>query len=145
VRRVVKFTDQDAFVTSVRQVLRDVIDRMNDPDVELVRPVTFGIRRWRMPVVLFLIVDKDWQFTRRMNQIAERHRCQRDPSDEMRIRPERIWLIIHERHVWCAGKDDRVTCPGFLQCVVMPRLHGLHVRRVKLAAFLVVHAHGPAS
>ena len=74
---VVDLADENALVAILRQMLCDIVDRVHNPNIEMIGPVPLGIGWWRMPVILFLVIDQHGQFTRRMNQVTIRCRCQR--------------------------------------------------------------------
>ena len=99
----------------------DVIQRVYDAHVEIVRPVTIRVGWRRVPVVLLLVIDEDRLFAGGVDQVAERVFGQRQPADEMRIRLERIVVVVEEDELRRAGEDDGVPGTGDFQPSSIPR------------------------
>ena len=144
-RFIANVANKDAFVASLRQVPGDVVYRVHDSNIKMIGPVTLRVGRWRVPVILLLIIDKNGHFAWRMNQVAKGCRRQRQPTHEVRIGFERIVGVIQKHELWRTGKYDGVASARYLKRMVVPRLDRLDMRRVKLAQLCTVAAHGLAS
>jgi hypothetical protein len=67
--RVVNLADHHTAVTILRQVSSDSFEIVDYTDVELRRPVAVGLTRHRVPVIVRLIVNKDWCLARRVDDV----------------------------------------------------------------------------
>ena len=66
---IIQLADDDGFFAFVGQVSGNVIDRVHDSNIKLVRPITVG-RAWNdVPVVVWLVVDKDRRLARRVYDV----------------------------------------------------------------------------
>ena len=77
-----------------------------DADVEVLRPVTLGIARRLVPIVLDLLVDEHRPLARHEPQERARRLRQRHPGLEVRLDAERVGLIVAEHDPLVAGEDD---------------------------------------
>ena len=65
-------------------------------DGEVVGPPGLGVGRRQVPVVIRLVVDQPWFFARNDHQHAVRMLRQRQPCQEIRVRPERVFVVVLE-------------------------------------------------
>ena len=109
------------------KVRRQVFDRMHDADVEMIGPVAFGRTGHDVPIVAGLKVDEDRGLAGRVHDVGKRQVGQRCPADEMRVRLERVVIVVQERNLGSAGVDNRVAGASFVQRVIVPRRDGLQM------------------
>ena len=68
-RVVDDLADNDAFLPVLRQVLRDVIERVHDTNIELIGPVTVRCTRHDMPIIVRLKINQQRSLTWRVHDV----------------------------------------------------------------------------
>ena len=99
---------KDGGLRGRRQLGGDVRCVAHDADVEGIDPVAARVRRHQMPEIVRLVVDQRRLPARRDCQPAARVVVQRRPSEELRVRPERIRHVVVESVLVHAGGDQQV-------------------------------------
>ena len=102
----------------------------HDADVEVRGPVAGRIARRLVPIVLELLVDQHRPLAGHEPQERARRARERHPGLEVRLRAERIRLVVAEHDLLVAREDDRAVEPGRAQRVVEPLVHDREVRAV---------------
>ncbi len=101
-------------------------------DLEVLRPRGAGQRRRFVPVIVRLEYHETGPLARAEDQAGPGMREQRQPQHEMRVRIERMRLVIEEPHDVDAGSDhDRIEA-ALRQCGLEAAANGHEVLRVEL-------------
>ena len=89
--------DRDPAGAAARELARLGV-AARDADVEMLRPVAFGIARRLVPIVVDLLVDEHRPLARHEAQERARRLRQRHPGLEVRLDAERVGLVVAEHH-----------------------------------------------
>ncbi len=108
----------------------NLIGRMYNANVELLGPVALRSGRWHVPVILLLVVNEYGRLIRGVNHITIGVPREGQPADEMRVRLERIVIIIEKRGPRRTREDHGVIGAGAFQRLVVAGPDGLDVIRI---------------
>ena len=78
-----------------------------------------------------LVVKEYRFFTGRVDDVGQRHRNQGQPAHEMRVRLERVRMIIKKCDLGAAREHDGMGGAGLFKRIVVAREQGFHVCRIQ--------------
>ena len=96
-----------------------------------------------MPVITWLVIDQYRCLSGRVGDVAEWRICQRHPAHEVRVRLERIIVVIEKHADRRTGENHHVIGTGPLERPVVARLQGADMLRVwpcQRGAVVIIHA-----